>query len=382
MKSIEDIEKIEEENIEKIEAEQQDDYSDDDLYNITSWGADLSFRELVQMYDEGDLLKPELQRKYVWDKAEASRFIESILLGLPVPSIFLAKTSDSKMLIVDGYQRIMTVYDFIVKKVFRTDGKVFKLSNSKKINAKWRGKAFDELSETEQRKIRTTTIHAIIFVQVQPKNDTSMYQIFERINTSGRTLMPQEIRNCVYFGKFNELLFELNKIKTWRTLYGLENEDSRMRDMEFVLRFFALLERHWDETVTTSISLKKFLNDFMGSESSEKVEVLERRQARFERVVAFVYEHFGADAFHNVSKSDPSKLAGKFNPTVFDSIMVATSLFLEKNIKPPKDINDRRLVLLKNTEFQDLTRVRTTNEDRIAKRISMTLKSLYDLNYE
>lgn len=377
-----DTKDLEEDIIEEIEDEQQDDYSDDDLYNITSWGADLSFRELVQMYDEGDLLKPELQRKYVWDKAEASRFIESILLGLPVPSVFLAKTSDSKMLIVDGYQRIMTVYDFIIKKVFRTDGKVFKLSNSKKINPKWRGKAFDELTETEQRKIRTTTIHAIIFVQVQPKNDTSMYQIFERINTSGRTLMPQEIRNCVYFGDFNELLFELNKDKKWRVLYGLETEDSRMRDMEFILRFFALLERHWDETVSTSISLKKFLNDFMGGEDSEKKDVLNTRRIRFERVVNFIYDHFGADAFHNISKSDPNKLAGKFNPTVFDSIMVATAIFLEKNFPPQKDLNERRLNLLRNADFQDLTRVRTTNEDRIAKRISLTLKLLYDLNYE
>ena len=79
---------------------ENDSYSNDDLFNITSWGADLSFRELVTMYEEGDLLKPELQRKYVWKKQEASRFIDSILLGLPVPSIFLAKKEDETMLIV------------------------------------------------------------------------------------------------------------------------------------------------------------------------------------------------------------------------------------------------------------------------------------------
>ena len=72
--------------------EEQETYSDDSLFNITSFGTDLSFRELISMYDEGDLEKPELQRHYVWDKKEASRFIDSILLGLPVPSIFLAKT--------------------------------------------------------------------------------------------------------------------------------------------------------------------------------------------------------------------------------------------------------------------------------------------------
>lgn len=94
----------EKDHIEVIKSEMEDDYSDDSLFNISSWGADLSFRELVSMYNDNELVKPELQRKYVWDKIEASRFIESILLGLPVPSIFLAQ-SGSQKLIVDGLQR-------------------------------------------------------------------------------------------------------------------------------------------------------------------------------------------------------------------------------------------------------------------------------------
>ena len=109
----------EKDHIEVIKSEIEDDYSDDSLFNISSWGADLSFRELVSMYNDNELVKPELQRKYVWDKIEASRFIESILLGLPVPSIFLAQ-SGSQKLIVDGYQRIMTVYDYI-RGIFTTD---------------------------------------------------------------------------------------------------------------------------------------------------------------------------------------------------------------------------------------------------------------------
>ena len=198
-----------EEIIEELEAEKDDGYSDDSLFSISSWGADLSFRELCAMYEENELLKPELQRKYVWDRMEASRFIESVLMGLPVPSIFLAQSGSNK-LIVDGYQRIMTVYDYI-RGIFSTDGKLFRLSNSEKINYRWRNKAFSELSSDDQRKIRSTTIHAIVFEQKKPENtDTSLYQIFERINTSGRTLTAQEIRNCVYQGSFNKLLFELN----------------------------------------------------------------------------------------------------------------------------------------------------------------------------
>ena len=202
-------------NIELIK-EESETYSDDAIFNISSYGADLSFRELISMYQENELEKPELQRHYVWDKKEASRFIDSILLGLPVPSIFLAKTSDERRLIIDGYQRIMTVFDFVQKGIFGGDGKKFTLSNSEIIIEKWRGKCFDELSELEKRKIRNTSIHAIIFEQKSPQNDTAMYQIFERINTAGRTLRPQEIRNCVEHGRFNEVLIDINKNnKNW-----------------------------------------------------------------------------------------------------------------------------------------------------------------------
>ena len=136
-------------------------------------------------YEEGDLEKPELQRKYVWTKKEASKFIDSVLLGLPVPSIFLAKTTEDKRLIVDGYQRIMTMYDYM-NGIFSGDKKVFKLASTEEINKKWRGRSFLELSDEEQRRIRTSPIHAIIFEQKSPKNDTGMYQVFERINTGGR----------------------------------------------------------------------------------------------------------------------------------------------------------------------------------------------------
>ena len=137
--------------------EEMDGYSDDSLFNITSFGTDMTFRELITMYEEGDLEKPEMQRNYVWNKNEASRFIDSVLLGLPVPSIFLAKTKDEKRLIVDGYQRIMTVYDYVQRGIFGGDGKSFALSNSEIINKRWRGKTFQELQPEEKRRIRKTS---------------------------------------------------------------------------------------------------------------------------------------------------------------------------------------------------------------------------------
>ncbi|QUH31142.1 DUF262 domain-containing protein [Vallitalea guaymasensis] len=280
------------------EINNDDDYYDnDDLYNITSWGADLSFRELISMYKEGEMIKPELQRKYVWDKSEASRFIESLLLGLPVPSIFLAKVEKDNKLIIDGYQRIMTVYDFVERGIYSKDSSVFKLSNSNKINKRWRGKSFKQLEPEEQRRIKSTTIHAIIFEQKTPKNDSSLYQIFERINTSGRTLTAQEIRNCIYQGSFNDLLFRINENSKWRELYG-GNVDSRMKDIEFILRYIAL-SKNFLPTDKKQISLKKHLNHVMKILRNSSEEDIKRFEESFNNTVKYIYDNFGCSAFHN-----------------------------------------------------------------------------------
>ena len=358
--------------IELINNEQNDDYSDDSLFNISSWGADLSFREIISMYEEDELVKPELQRKYVWDKVEASRFIESILMGLPVPSVFFAQ-SGSQKLIVDGYQRIMTVYDY-VRGVFTTDGKNFRLSNSEKINERWRNKAFAELTIEEQRKIRSTTIHAIIFEQKRPENDdTSLYQIFERINTSGRTLTPQEIRNCVYQGTFNSLLFELNENSNWRALFGNDKADSRMRDIECILRFFVMKSKTVRDSTAKQISLKKELNDFMGKFVNAPEEVIDEFRRDFTNTMDKIYDNIGKNAFRNYLKG---KYTNKFHPAIFDSIAVA----IYDEIKSGNDAfevkSEKHIELLLDEEFKKSCSIRTTDIDNIKTRIRLAKEYL------
>ena len=373
---------IENLNIENVDSEDQE-TSNDDLFNITSWGADMSFRELISMYDDDELLKPELQRKYVWEKPEASRFIESILLGLPIPSIFLANTPDNNKLIIDGYQRIMTIYDYVKKGIFSKDGKAFKLTNTDKINHRWKGKSFNELSEFDQKKIRQTTIHAIIFEQKQPKdNDSSLFQIFERINTSGKILKPQEIRNCVYQGNLNTLLFELNQDIYWRKLYGNDIEDSRMLDLEFILRSFALANHELRILEKGQISLKRYLNEYMGEKKHNSIAFIDSKRIDFQKVIKFIFDNLGVVAFRNLATENTYQT--RFNPTIFDSISIATSYAMEKlgdNI-PIADIKNRHKLLLLNEKFKEYSTIRTTNIDHINGRIELASQILYGISYE
>ncbi|OON94859.1 MAG: hypothetical protein ATN33_03830, partial [Epulopiscium sp. Nele67-Bin001] len=347
------------------------------LYNIVSWGADFSFRELVDMYRDGDLTKPLLQRNYIWTILEASRFIDSILLGLPVPSIFLAKQQDEKMLIVDGYQRIMTVHDFMEGKF--ANNKPFKLSQSDNINVRWRGKTFVELSNIEQRKIKTTTIHSIIFQQKEPKDDTGMYQIFERINTGGKALNAQEIRNCVYAGNFNELLIELNQHTTWRKILNKDMPYARMEDMELILRFFGIsFIKKEAEVNSASITLVKYLNEFM-----QRHKNLDNIGQTFKEIfissIDMLYAKLGKYTFRQINKGKPSP---KIHPAILDAVGASTIFIMSENVAIPADLLSRYKTLVADEIFKKAITQHTTEVCAIKTRINLATKILYGVDYE
>lgn len=368
------------ERIDFIDDEQNDEFSNDDLFNITSWGADPSVRELILQYKEGDIEKPELQRKYVWKKKDASRFIESLLLGLPVPSIFLANIEFSgKRLIIDGYQRIRTLYDYIEDGIWHGDNSDFKLINSDVINERWRGKSFKELSEIDKRRLKNYTIHAIIFEQKHPSDDSGLFQVFERINTSGTTLNNQEIRNCVYQGAMNTLLFEINKNPRWRTLYGDEDEDTRMLDLELILRYFTLNSEEIYNSNLKKISLKQALNKYMQTHMNSSAEFIQDKESEFNAVIDFIFSNLKEEAFFNL-QNDLTKIRRRLYPTVFDSIMIATSIALKRGyINTGEDLQAKRLMLLKDATFRESITQGTMKIDNIRTRISCALRFLYGM---
>jgi hypothetical protein len=162
----------------------------DKKFSIESYGADYTVDSLVERMKKGAFTIPDFQRKFVWTIRHASKFIESLLMGLPVPGIFLYKEAGTnKHLVIDGQQRLKTLQAFYDKK-FR--GQEFRLIGVREC---WEGKTYADLEPSDALKLDDSIVHATIFKQDEPKDVLeSIYFVFERINTGGIRLSPQEIR--------------------------------------------------------------------------------------------------------------------------------------------------------------------------------------------
>jgi len=356
----------------KVLENANEEFSDDSLLDVVSYGADLSVREISSMFDEGELIKPSMQRNYVWTKKEASRFIESILMGLPVPSIFLAKDKDGRMLIVDGFQRINTLSLFLKGK-FKEE-KDFKLINSPVINERWRNKSIFSLDEESIRRFKTYTLHAIIFENKSRVENSAMYQIFERINTGGRILKPQEIRNCVYHGELNNFLAEMNLDYRWRTILSSSKPDERMRDVELLLRFLVLTS----EFLFNKGSLGKTLNAYM--EKNRNFEI-DSRDDVFKRIdTTLTYLN---NIFVNLNKINRNTRLNRLlkNPLLIETLLVSSFLMLKyRNFDYCNDFwdfSERINILIEDKVYNESIRARTSDINLIKMRINRALNILY-----
>ena len=247
--------------IERIQSEEEDLEEGVPVYRIRSYPSDPELETLHARWKRGEILIPTFQRGFVWKPSQASRLIESFLMGLPVPGIFVfvTESSDSQaspqQLVIDGQQRLRSVFGFFDGEF--PDGRPFKLTG---VDPRWEGCSYLELGQAEQ----TTLLHSVLRVvnieQREPRyGDSSIYQIFERLNTGGTTLTPQEIRNSSYHGPFNDMLVTANQDPVWRAIFGTAAPDARMRDVELIARFLALNE----DLESYAKPMRKFISDFM-----------------------------------------------------------------------------------------------------------------------
>ena len=307
----------------------------------------------MKRLQKGDIKIPAFQRGYVWPLKQASRFIESLLLGLPVPGIFLSKEADTnKLLVIDGQQRLTTLRAFY-DGIFPSTKKEFSLVD---VQAGFEGKTYKSLEDEHRRVLENSIIHATVVKQTDPADGGSgIYKIFERLNSSGMLLSPQEIRTAIYGGSLSALLSDLNKEANWRALFGPVNK--RMRDQELILRFFALAQSN----DTYSRPMKTFLNNYMNA-NKEMTEVTCKALAEvFKNATTVVLESIGAKAFKPVSS---------FNAAVFDAILIGVARRLNKGpIGDPVSLAQAYKEVLANTDFQQWTSRSTADDETVKKRL-------------
>lgn len=332
-------------------------------YSITSYGVDYPVDSLVKRMEDGSIYVPPFQRGYVWKMDKASRFVESLLLGLPVPGIFLSREEEQqRLMVIDGQQRLRTLQYFYDGTYVPEDRK-FALEGV----SRFKGASYDSLREEDRRRLDDSVLHATIVKQDVPSDDdSSVYHIFERLNTGGALLHPQEIRAAIYHGEFNDLLGQLNKNKSWRSVFGKIHD--RMKDQELILRFLAL----YSDFEGYKSPMKEFLNLYMGKNRHLKSQSAEELKRVFADTIELAVESLGEKAF---------KPKRGFNSPVFDAVMVGIARRLERGeVHSPEELNEQYQTLLENEEFTTLVfRGGTTTEESVRLRIRLATEAFADL---
>jgi hypothetical protein len=344
----------------------QDSYEDNDdedgdrtkTYEINSYGADFDVDGIVRRMDRGEIYVPPFQRRFVWKQNDASRFVESLLLGFPVPAIFLSKEADGRFLIVDGQQRLETLRSYRLGTLF---GHPFKLVG---IPSRFAGKTYNELSGEDQRRLDNSLIHTIIVQPTKPEEPggqlhSSIYLLFDRLNSGGRPLFPQEIRACVDHGPFIDLLGKLNQNGYWRELYG--GSSRRLKDEELILRFLAL----YLEGGTYEAPMKSFLNDFCTKYRKLPGNTASIFRNAFEEMVQFTHAALGKNAFRPITA---------FNAAFYDAISVAIALRLDLGpVKGAEELKKAYEALREDANFIAAYSQTTSRQEQVFARLEIAL---------
>lgn len=330
-------------------------------------------------------LRPEYQRRLVWDDAKRSLFIESLLLNVPVPPVFLYEWDLSRYEVMDGQQRLNSIVDFY-ENGFALRG----LERWQELN----GLRYRELPETLQRGLDRRRLSATVLLvagtqAVPPQQGDIRKLVFERLNTGGQQLNAQELRNCLYAGDFNELLITLSRLPLFTEIWEIPPYDrnvdrrgnissvlrenslyQRMKDCEIVLRFFAFRKRANIKGSVRSM-LDRCMEEHLNSTKNEIANLKEEFQTRLK----LAQDLFGDHVFRY--KDDEGKW--QLSQPLYDGTMVALDSLWTKRDRLPKE--RARIVrqvtrLLKRPTAFDVIVGRPNTAKAVRKRMDLLFKAI------
>jgi hypothetical protein len=341
-------------------------YSDGEARIVTENGS-IKLPLINGMFKSSNyILQPKYQRRITWNNKKRSKLIESFIMNIPVPPVFLYETEFGVYQVMDGLQRISTIMDFFDNK-FSLEG----LVEWSELN----GRFYKDLPQKVKEGIERRQLSVITLLKESAKtNDQEANMkkmVFERLNTGGEKLEQQEIRNALYPGKFNDMCLELSENENFRKLWGIEVSEEfdgdelddgdvenksnnklyiRMYDVELVLRFFAMrnIENY-------NIQLSKFLDLYLENANKLSEENLNLLKQKFIDSMEKVNNLFGDKAFCKYVKIGSKWSWTKPQKMIFDPMMLAIDSF---------EIDVRNISIDKNIEILENMYKENENRDK------------------
>ena len=254
-----------------------------EVRKLTTQAYDKSVADVVRMIEDKDIrLDPDYQRNYVWDNKKSSLLIESIILNVPIPVIYVSQEQDDTWSVIDGLQRLYSLKRFFEGKFKLSGLEILSELNKHDINS---------LNPKALRLLKNGLLRVIMITH--DSNEEIKYDVFMRLNTGSVHLNEQELRNCLYRGNLNRLLKELTNNVQWQTLLGLKAPHKRMADRELILRFLAIYHG-WNiedkQLVGYKGRMKVFLNEFMSKNHNTNTQNLENWKLLFNETVEKIIE--------------------------------------------------------------------------------------------
>lgn len=295
-------------------------------YNIKHWVSNRSFGELIDMFNCGEIKKPAMQREFIWDAQKSSRLIESIILGLPIPPLFLLEVGNSEYELIDGFQRLTTVANYVNGEpwnIVSCGKKKRKSKLSGRIMEELIGKSFEQLAPEYQRIIKRSTIPLIEFRQIGSEDYSSKYLIFERINTGSVKLNSMQIRKSLAYGEFITSLYET--ADDCDELKGLFSNSAIKKDahVEALLRIIVMSEIYYQEYKVEKAGINNILNGYC--EKNKKSQVEKKYKIELPKAIELMYSVFddSRSIFRKVEKSKDNELiyVGNLNVSILEAML-------------------------------------------------------------
>lgn len=320
---------------------------------------DFPLSTLREMVDEGDIIpNPEYQRDYVYNDKQASKLVESVLMGIPIPTIYLCVEDDNTYSVIDGQQRITSLVRYL-----KND---FALTGLQELN-ELNGKCYKDLLKDIQKKLKSSSLSTISLLK---QSSDLKYEIFARLNQGAVKLNPQELRNCIYRGSFNKMLDDI--AATNPHLHNLFHDDNNRKSyQERILRFFAL--RNYQDYQS---SMLKTMNSYMEQHRNDGEDEIKTAKEKFNNTIDIIKQVLGDNAFMAFDRSKNTILE-KFSGSVYDSIIIPFSFFDKHSLIVNADKVREAILNVKMTDetYREDTYAATGSKVRVIRRI----QTIYNL---